>query len=165
MNKSYVLLRMYDALRSGAGIKLTDCCGKYEISVATLRRYIAFLRDMRPRNRVRRAGSRLSAEKVNFAGSDAGKKSAPRRSLCSAGQAEAPLLVARPGCAQGQFIQFCGCGNQIRGRGCKKYGAVGEKGGFCALFLFAGRRLWLPLQGAAAEFCCRCRAFRRVQRQ
>ena len=44
MNKSYVLLRMYDALRSGAGIKLTDCCGKYEISGATFRRYIAFLR-------------------------------------------------------------------------------------------------------------------------
>ncbi|HJB92748.1 MAG TPA: hypothetical protein H9708_02210 [Candidatus Borkfalkia stercoripullorum] len=44
MNKSYILLRMYDALRSGAGVKITDCCGRYEISVATFRRYIAFLR-------------------------------------------------------------------------------------------------------------------------
>ena len=44
MNKSYILLRMYDALRSGAGVKITDCCGRYEISVASFRRYIAFLR-------------------------------------------------------------------------------------------------------------------------
>ena len=44
MGKCYILLQMYDALRSGAGIRLTECCGKFEISVATFRRYIAFLR-------------------------------------------------------------------------------------------------------------------------
>ena len=43
-NKSYVLLRMYDSLRKDSGIKLAEWCGKYEISVATFRRYISFLR-------------------------------------------------------------------------------------------------------------------------
>ena len=37
-------MRMYDALRGGAGIRLAECCGNYEISVATFRRYVAFLR-------------------------------------------------------------------------------------------------------------------------
>lgn len=44
MNKSYVLLRMYDTLHNGAGIRIAECCGKYEISIPTFRRYIAFLR-------------------------------------------------------------------------------------------------------------------------
>lgn len=44
MNKSYVLLRMYDELREGAGIRLTGWCAEYKLSVATFRRYIAFLR-------------------------------------------------------------------------------------------------------------------------
>ena len=35
---------MYDELRGGAGIRLAECCGRYEISVATFRRYISFLR-------------------------------------------------------------------------------------------------------------------------
>ncbi len=43
-NKSYFLLLMYDALRAGDGLRISDCCGRYEISVATFRRYIAFLR-------------------------------------------------------------------------------------------------------------------------
>ncbi len=43
-NKSYYLLLLYDELRAGKGIRITECCGKYEISVATFRRYIAFLR-------------------------------------------------------------------------------------------------------------------------
>lgn len=44
MGKCYILLQMYDELRGGAGIRLAECCGRYEISVATFRRYIAFLR-------------------------------------------------------------------------------------------------------------------------
>lgn len=44
MNKSYILLQMYDVFREGGGIKISDCCGKYQISIATFRRYIAFLR-------------------------------------------------------------------------------------------------------------------------
>ena len=44
MNKSYILLQMYDALRLGSGIKIYDCCNAYGISVATFRRYISFLR-------------------------------------------------------------------------------------------------------------------------
>ena len=44
MNKSYVLLRMYDELRECAGIRLTGWCAEYKLSVATFRRYIAFLR-------------------------------------------------------------------------------------------------------------------------
>lgn len=44
MNKSYILLQMYDALRSGSGLNINDCCNRYSISVATFRRYIAFLR-------------------------------------------------------------------------------------------------------------------------
>lgn len=44
MSKSYILLQMYDDLRSGTGIRIAECCGKYEISVATFRRYISFLR-------------------------------------------------------------------------------------------------------------------------
>ncbi len=45
MNKSYVILQMYDSLRSGQGIAIKDCCNVYRISVATFRRHIAFLRD------------------------------------------------------------------------------------------------------------------------
>ena len=44
MNKSYVLLRMYDKLSDGAGIKLAEWCEEYKLSVATFRRYIALLR-------------------------------------------------------------------------------------------------------------------------
>lgn len=44
MNKSYIILQMYDALRLGACIKIRDCCGVYGISVSTFRRYMAFLR-------------------------------------------------------------------------------------------------------------------------
>lgn len=44
MNKSYILLQMYDALRLGSGIKINDCCNDYSISIATFRRYISFLR-------------------------------------------------------------------------------------------------------------------------
>lgn len=44
MGKCYVLLCMYDTLRGGDPLKIADCCGAYEISVATFRRYIAFLR-------------------------------------------------------------------------------------------------------------------------
>lgn len=44
MNKSYILLQMYDALRLGSEIKINDCCNAYGISVATFRRYISFLR-------------------------------------------------------------------------------------------------------------------------
>ncbi len=44
MGKSYILLQMYDVLRTEGGIRISECCGKYEISVATFRRYMAFLR-------------------------------------------------------------------------------------------------------------------------
>ena len=44
MNKSYILLQMYDALRLGSGIKINDCCNAYGISVATFGRDISFLR-------------------------------------------------------------------------------------------------------------------------
>ena len=44
MNKSYVLLQMYDSLNEGKAIKINDCCGKYRLSLSTFRRYIAFLR-------------------------------------------------------------------------------------------------------------------------
>ncbi len=44
MKKNYILLQMYDALRSGVGLNINDCCNRYAISVATFRRYIAFLR-------------------------------------------------------------------------------------------------------------------------
>lgn len=44
MNKSYVLLRMYDELRGGMGIRLNEWCAEYNLSVSTFRRYIAFLR-------------------------------------------------------------------------------------------------------------------------
>ena len=43
-NKSYFLLLMYDALCAGEGLRISDCCGNYEISVATFLLYIAFLR-------------------------------------------------------------------------------------------------------------------------
>lgn len=44
MNKSYVLLLMYDWLRKGKSVRITECCQEFEISVSTFRRYIAFLR-------------------------------------------------------------------------------------------------------------------------
>ena len=44
MNKSYVLLRMYDFLNEGKEIRINDCCGEYDLSLSTFRRYIAFLR-------------------------------------------------------------------------------------------------------------------------
>ncbi len=43
-SKSYILLQLYDRLRTGGVIRITECCGAFEISVATFRRYIAFLR-------------------------------------------------------------------------------------------------------------------------
>ena len=42
--KSYILLSMYDTLRSGKPIRINECMGDYDISIATFRRYIAFLR-------------------------------------------------------------------------------------------------------------------------
>lgn len=44
MNKSYVLLRMYDKLRSEKPLRINEACTEYEISVSTFRRYMAFLR-------------------------------------------------------------------------------------------------------------------------
>ena len=44
MNKSYVLLRMYDDLRLGKKLTINGCCTEYHISVSTFRRYMAFLR-------------------------------------------------------------------------------------------------------------------------
>ena len=44
MNKSYILLRMYDKLKAGKKIRINECCGEFQISVSTFRRYIAFLR-------------------------------------------------------------------------------------------------------------------------
>lgn len=43
-NKSYIVLLMYDAIRMGVGVKIDECCGRYDISVATFRRHVAFLR-------------------------------------------------------------------------------------------------------------------------
>ena len=43
-NKSYILLLLYDDLRAGKGIRIAECCGQFGFSVATFRRYIAFLR-------------------------------------------------------------------------------------------------------------------------
>lgn len=45
MNKSYILLRMYDALSKGRKLRINECCGEYDISVSTFRRYMAFLRN------------------------------------------------------------------------------------------------------------------------
>lgn len=45
MNKSYILLWMYDDLRAGQAIKIDECCEMRKISVSTFRRYIACLRD------------------------------------------------------------------------------------------------------------------------
>lgn len=44
MNKSYILLKLYDVLRTGGAICLGDCCSVYGFSLATFRRYMAFLR-------------------------------------------------------------------------------------------------------------------------
>ena len=44
MKKNYIILRMYDTFRCGASVKIDECCEKYDISVATFRRYLAFLR-------------------------------------------------------------------------------------------------------------------------
>lgn len=44
MNKSYVILQMYDALNSGRKLRINECCGEYDISVSTFRRYMALLR-------------------------------------------------------------------------------------------------------------------------
>ena len=43
-NKSYIVLLMYDAIRMGTGVKIDECCGRYDISVATFRLHVAFLR-------------------------------------------------------------------------------------------------------------------------
>lgn len=45
MNKSYILLRLYDKFREGKKLKIVECCDEYGISVSTFRRYIAFLRE------------------------------------------------------------------------------------------------------------------------
>lgn len=44
MNKSYILLRMYDKFKLGKKVKIGECCGEFNISVSSFRRYIAFLR-------------------------------------------------------------------------------------------------------------------------
>ena len=44
MNKSYILLRMYDDLRLGKKVAINECCTEFKISVSTFRRYMAFLR-------------------------------------------------------------------------------------------------------------------------
>ena len=44
MNKSYILLRLYDKFKKGQEVEIGACCGKYGISISTFRRYIAFLR-------------------------------------------------------------------------------------------------------------------------
>ena len=44
MTKSYILLRMYDKFMAVKKLKIFECCGEYNISVSTFRRYIAFLR-------------------------------------------------------------------------------------------------------------------------
>lgn len=44
MNKSYILLRMYDQFRTGKKVEIAACCQEYDISISTFRRYIAFLR-------------------------------------------------------------------------------------------------------------------------
>ncbi len=44
MNKSYIVLRLYDKFKEGKKVKINECCGEYNISVSTFRRYIAFLR-------------------------------------------------------------------------------------------------------------------------
>lgn len=43
-SKSYVVLQLYDVLRKGGFLRISECCGEYAISVATFRRYVAFLR-------------------------------------------------------------------------------------------------------------------------
>ena len=43
-NKSYIVLLMYDGIRVGGGVKSGGCRGMYDISVATFRRHVAFLR-------------------------------------------------------------------------------------------------------------------------
>ena len=45
MNKSYVLLCLYEKLQSGKGIQIETCCKEFGISVPTFRRYISILRD------------------------------------------------------------------------------------------------------------------------
>ena len=42
--KSYIILCMYDTLRTGKPIRINECMGDYGISIATFRRYMAFLR-------------------------------------------------------------------------------------------------------------------------
>lgn len=44
MNKSYILLRMYDVLCAGGGLRISQCREEYNISLSTFRRYMAFLR-------------------------------------------------------------------------------------------------------------------------
>lgn len=44
MEKSYIILDMYDKLCAGEGLKIDECLSQYGISVPTFRRYIAFLR-------------------------------------------------------------------------------------------------------------------------
>ena len=36
---------MYDKLNAGKHLDINECCGEYEISVPTFRRYISFLRN------------------------------------------------------------------------------------------------------------------------
>ena len=44
MEKTYVILKMYDSLMAGEEIKLVDTMANYGISIATFRRYVSFLR-------------------------------------------------------------------------------------------------------------------------
>ncbi|MBQ4268094.1 MAG: hypothetical protein IJB97_00420 [Clostridia bacterium] len=45
MNKSIVVLAMYDRLADGRNLKLEQCIAEYRISLPTFRRYLALLRD------------------------------------------------------------------------------------------------------------------------
>ncbi|MBQ8884994.1 MAG: hypothetical protein IJY62_01275 [Clostridia bacterium] len=45
MNKSYVILCMYEDLIGGKTLRIKDCQTEYSVSVPTFRRYIALLRE------------------------------------------------------------------------------------------------------------------------
>ncbi|MBQ4268093.1 MAG: DeoR family transcriptional regulator [Clostridia bacterium] len=44
MNKSWVILALYDVLKQNGKISLEKCCAEYKISAPTFRRYLALLR-------------------------------------------------------------------------------------------------------------------------
>ena len=45
MTKSYILLCLCDQLEKGRMLKINECCGEFEISIPTFRRYVATLRE------------------------------------------------------------------------------------------------------------------------